>query len=287
MTTILHDFSRQRDLVLHAEVIHAVQGVAATLGVDVLIAGAFARDLHLRYGHDIAPLRQTEDIDIALAIPNWQAFAELRRQLIVEGGFAEASGIPHRLRYRGRNMELPIDIVPFGGLESADRMIAWPPSGEEVMDVFGFREARDAAVAIMMPGNVVINVVSLAALVILKLNAWQARHYTAPRKDAYDLQFITSHYLDAGNRDRLWAEFMAWTEADDFENEIAGARMLGYDAGAMLTKDGRKRVAALILKQTDEDGTGLLASEMNKHDPDRAIALLRAMHQGLTESETT
>ena len=287
MTTILHDFSRQRDLALHAKAIHAVQRVAATLGVDVMIAGAFARDLHLRYGYNIAPIRLTEDIDIALAVANWQAFAELRQLLIVVGGFAEAAGVPHRLRYRGRNMELPIDIVPFGGLESADRMIAWPPSGDEVMDVFGFREARDAAVAIMMPGNVVINVVSLAALVVLKLNAWQARHYTAPRKDAYDLQFITSHYLDAGNRDRLWAEFMAWTEADDFDYEIAGARMLGYDAREMLTKDGRKRVAALILKQTNDDGTGLLASEMNKHDPDRAIALLRAIHQGLTESETT
>jgi predicted nucleotidyltransferase len=287
MTTILHDFSRQRDLALHAEAIHAVQGVAATLGVDVLIAGAFARDLHLRYGYDIAPLRQTKDIDIALAVSSWQAFTELRQQLIDEGGFAEAAGVPHRLRYRGRNMEIPIDIVPFGGLESADRMIAWPPSGDEVMDVFGFREARDAAVAIMMPGNVVINVVSLAALVILKLNVWQARHYTAPRKDAYDLQFTTSHYLDAGNRDRLWTEFMAWTEADDFDYELAGARMLGYDAGAMLTKAGRTRVAALLLKQTNEDGSGLLASEMNKSDPDRAIAQLRAIHHGLTESETT
>ncbi len=287
MTTILHDFSRQRDLALHAEAIHAVQSVAAALGVDVLIAGAFARDLHLRYGYDIAPLRQTEDIDIALAVPSWQAFAELRQQLIDESGFAEAVGIPHRLRYRGGNMELPVDIVPFGGLESSDRMIAWPPSGDEVMDVFGFREARDAAVDMMMPGNVVINVVSLAALVVLKLNAWQARHYTAPRKDAYDLQFITSHYLDAGNRDRLWAEFIAWTEADDFDYEIAGARMLGYDAGVILTKDGRTRVATLLLKQTNEDGIRLLASDMNKNDPDRAIALLLAMHQGLTESETT
>ena len=80
---------------------------------------------------------------------------------------------------------------------------------------------------------------------------------------------------------------MAWTEADDFDYEIAGARMLGYDARAMLTKEGCMRVAAHLLTQTNENGAGLLASEMNKNDPDRAIALLRAMHQGLTESETT
>ena len=285
MTTISHNFSQRPDLAWHAEVIGAVQSIAAARGIDALIAGAFARDLHLLYGYGIAPVRQTEDIDIALAVPSWQAFAELRQQLIADGGFVEVTGIPHRLRYRGKNMELPVDIVPFGGLESADRMIVWPPSGDEVMDVFGFREARDSAVAIMMPGNIVINVVSLAALVVLKLNAWQARHYTAPRKDAYDLQFITKHYLDAGNRDRLWAEFVAWTEADDFDYEIAGARMLGNDAGAMLTLVGRQRIATMLMKQTDETSTGLLANEMNKNDPERAMAILRAMHQGITESE--
>lgn len=285
MKSISHNFSQRPELAWHAEVIGAVQNMAAARGIDVLIAGAFARDLHLRYGYGIAPLRQTEDIDIALAVPSWQAFEALRRQLIAKGGFAEVAGVPHRLGYRGKNMELPIDIVPFGGLESADRTIAWPPSGEDVMDVFGFREARASAVAIMLPGNVVSNVVSLAALLVLKLTAWQARHYMAPRKDAYDLQFIATNYLDAGNRERLWAEFAAWTEAEDFDYEIAGARMLGHDAGEILNHDGRRRVAMLLMKQTDEASTGLLAREMNKNDPDRAIALLRAMHQGLEESE--
>jgi len=111
----LHNFSLRPDLAWHAEVIGAVQDMAAARGIDVLIAGAFARDLHMQYGHGIAPVRQTEDIDIALAVPSWQAFAELRQQLIVEGGFAEVAGIQHRLRYRGKSMELPIDIVPFDG----------------------------------------------------------------------------------------------------------------------------------------------------------------------------
>ena len=81
--------------------------MAAVRGIDVLIAGAFARDLHLRYGYGIAPVRQTEDIDIALAVPSWQAFAELRQQLITKGGFAEVAGIQHRLRYLGEGVELP------------------------------------------------------------------------------------------------------------------------------------------------------------------------------------
>lgn len=274
------------DLALHAKAIGAVQRAAGGLDIALLIVGAFARDLHLRYGYDLAPLRQTEDIDIALAVPTWEAFSALRERLVKDFGFAEVPGIHHQLRYRQQDFKLPIDIVPFGGLERADRTIAWPPSGDEVMDVFGFREAQAAAIMMTLPGNVAINVVSLAALVILKLTAWQARHYEAPRKDAYDLQFIIKHYLDAGNHDRLGAEFSAWTEAENFDYEIAGARMLGNDAGALLEAAGRDRIAALLLSQTSEDTNGVLALEMNRNDPERAMEILRALRVGILESKT-
>ena len=274
------------DLALHAKAVGAVQRAAEGLDVDLLIVGAFARDLHLRYGYNLTPLRQTEDIDIALAIPSWEAFAALRERLITDFGFIAVPGIQHQLRYRQLNLELPIDIVPFGGLERSDRTIAWPPTGDEVMDVFGFREARAAAIMMTLPGNVSINVVSLAALAILKLTAWQARHYEAPRKDAYDLQFIIKHYLDAGNHDRLWEEFSAWAEAENFDYEIAGARMLGNDAGALLEAAGRDRIAAMLLSQTSEDTNGLLALEMNRNEPERAMEILRALCVGFSESKT-
>ena len=57
------------DLALQAKAIRAIQRAAEGLDVDLLIVGALARDLHLRYGYKLAPLRQTEDIDIALAVP--------------------------------------------------------------------------------------------------------------------------------------------------------------------------------------------------------------------------
>jgi predicted nucleotidyltransferase len=56
-------------------------------------------------------------------------------------------------------------------VEKPDRTIAWPPSDDEVMDVFGFREAQASAVTMMLPGSTKINVVSLPALVVLKLIA--------------------------------------------------------------------------------------------------------------------
>lgn len=84
----------------------------------------------MRYGYDFEPLRQTEDIDIALTVPDWEALAALRERLVKDFGFAEEPGIQHRLRYRQQDFELPIDIVPFGELERSDRTIAWPPSGD-------------------------------------------------------------------------------------------------------------------------------------------------------------
>ncbi|MBC7624338.1 MAG: nucleotidyl transferase AbiEii/AbiGii toxin family protein [Aeromicrobium sp.] len=292
LTSPLGNFTDIADLALHAKAIGAVQRAAEGLdvelpGVDVeiLIVGAFARDLHLRYGYNLLPLRQTEDLDIAVAFPSWHTFAALRERLISDHGFAEVPGIQHQLRYRLPNLMLPIDIVPFGGLERPDRTIAWPPSGDEVMDVFGFREAHACAITMVLPGDVSIKVVSLAALAILKLNAWQARHYEAPRKDAYDLQFITKHYLDAGNHDRLWEEFSAWADAADFDYETAGARVLGNDAGALLNDVGRERIAALLLSQTNENSNGLLALEMNRNEPARAMELLRALHVGILESK--
>ncbi|MCA2998428.1 MAG: nucleotidyl transferase AbiEii/AbiGii toxin family protein [Rhodocyclaceae bacterium] len=273
------------DLALHAKAIAGVQRAAEGLDVELLIVGAFARDLHLRYGYDLVPLRQTEDIDIALAVPSWEAFAALRERLVNDFGFAEVPGIQHQLRFAQGDFKLPIDIVPFGGLERPDRTIAWPPAGDEVMDVFGFREARSNAIMMTLPEDVTVNVVSLAALAVLKLTAWQARHYAAPRKDAYDLQFIAKHYLDAGNRDRLWEQFSSWADAED-DYEIAGARMLGNDIGALLDGVGRDRIAALLLSQTSEDTNGVLALEMNRNDPERAMESLRAIRAGLLESKT-
>ena len=272
------------DLALHARAIGAVQRAAEGLDVELLIVGAFARDLHLRYGYNLAPLRQTEDIDIALAVPSWEAFSAIRERLIKVFGFAEVPGIHHQLRFEQGGIMLPIDIVPFGGLERSDRTIAWPPAGDEVMDVFGFQEAQASAIMMTLPENVAVKVVSLAALAVLKLTAWHARHYEAPRKDAYDLQFIIKHYLDAGNNERLWEQFSGWAASED-DYETAGARMLGNDAGALLDELGCDRIAALLLSQTGEDTNGVLALEMNRPEPERAMEMLRALRVGILESK--
>ena len=277
MTNTLLDLSQRHELGLHAEIVVDVEAAAMPLGIVPLIVGAFARDVHLFYGHGIQIQRETEDIDFALALPDWTAFTALKDALHSSGAF-RASPAAHRLRHRNG---LPVDLVPFGAIEDSGRKISWPPKGEVVMDVFGFREALDTAQEVVLPGNVRTRVVSLSALALLKIVCWQERHYASPRKDAQDLYLIMSTYLDAGNGARLWEEFVDWTQDTDFEYELAGPRMLGHDIRGLLRSVDIERVTRLLHEQVDAEAPGLLPNEMNRNDPDRARALLRALLDGL------
>lgn len=273
------DFSQRTELGLHAQVIAEVQAVADALGITPLIVGAFARDLHLVYAHQIPVVRQTEDIDLALALDGWSAFEQMRTRLVDSGRFAETMSA-HRLRYGA----LPIDLVPFGLVERADRTIAWPPQGDVVMDVFGFEESQRVAIDVLLPAGVRARLVTLPALALLKLVCWQDRHVRWPRKDASDLQLIVASYLHAGNEARLWDEFVHWTQDDDFDYDASGARMLGHDIAPLLDAGGRKRVTALLEAQSQVETPGALPVEMNSHSPERAIQMLSSLLQGLGEA---
>jgi predicted nucleotidyltransferase len=275
----LLDFSQRPELGLHAQLIAEVQAVAAALGVLPLIVGAFARDLHLVHAHRVPVVRQTEDIDFALALDDWSVFEQLRSGLVASGRFAE-TGLAHRLRYDA----LPIDLVPFGLVERADRTIAWPPRGDVVMDVFGLQESQRFAIEVLLPAGVRSRVVTLPALALLKLVCWQDRHLRSPRKDAVDLQLIIASYLAAGNEARLWGELVQWTQEDDFDYDAAGARMLGYDIALLIDAGGRSRITALLEAQSDVDERGRLPLEMNSHRPELAIRMLSALLQGLREA---
>jgi predicted nucleotidyltransferase len=278
MSDSLLDFSQRRELSLHANVLADVEAVAASIGAQLLIVGAFARDLHLLYRYAIATHRETEDVDVALSLPDWQTYEALRARLIESGNFRTAGAAAQRLRHRS---DLPVDFVPFGPLETPGRKIAWPPRGEFVMDVFGVREALGTAHQIVLPGDVKARVVSLPALALLKIVCWHDRHYQYPRKDAHDLNLIIRNYLFAGNEDRLWSKFASWTREEDFDYERAGARMLGYDVRSLLDEDGVERIGSILSKQSDQDAPGVLPNEMSAADPERARALLQAILGGI------
>src|SRR5574340_188033 len=75
------------------------------------------------YAYGMETIRQTEDVDFALAVGDWSAFARLKQRLIDTGRVFEVPGAQQRLRHAS---DLPVDLVPFGGVEAADRLAGSP-----------------------------------------------------------------------------------------------------------------------------------------------------------------
>lgn len=271
------DFSHKDELRLLGALVNCVN--KAAVGRPYLLAGATARDLLLQYAHGIASGRATVDVDLAFLIETWEEFLALRQALIHSGDFAE---IPrcglHKLQFRDM---LEVDCLPFGGVESEDRTIAWPPENDFVMTMFGFKEAQRSSIAITLPDAAQVQVVSLPALAILKLIAWSERRLIEPGKDAGDLLLILRNYLAAGNHERLDAEG-PYLLGSPFDYEAASGWLLGKDMALLLDAAGRERLARIIAGEADEAGQMRLAGDMAR-EPDRPLALLRALEEGFTE----
>jgi predicted nucleotidyltransferase len=120
---------------------------------------------------------------------------------------------------------------------------------------------------------------------MMKLIAWQDRHYKSPLKDAQDLTLLVSNYLDMGNQERLWSEFAAWSDEPDYDLLRLGPRMLGIDVARQAGSEGRAYLIDIVARQADPGDPSLLAREMLPHDPVRAALMLSGILEGLTGSK--
>lgn len=253
-----------------------------------LLVGAMARDLLLYYAHNIPVSRATEDIDLGFAVADWEDFATLRAALLASTHFEAHSSMIHKFFHRrGRQ----IDLIPYGGLELADGSIAWPPRGDEVMTVVGYRAAVASATDVMLPEGQRVLVVSLPMLAVLKVIAWSERHTTAPRKDAADLLLILRSYLDAGNQQRLYDEATHLLDDSHFDYERAGAWLAGHDAATAIRKDAAEQtrvhqmISTILTKEVDPDGPLRLIGEVGGRDAENMRLLLAAFLNGLNGEE--
>lgn len=253
------DFSQKAELLGLAHVVRALQAVAGLLGVEFFLMGAAARDLMVQHAHGVVARRATEDVDFAVMVPDWKAYEVLRSGLIAGGEFSAHPGrATHRLRHASG---LPLDIIPFGGVEQQDRTYAWPPDHSEVFDCFGVKEAFTASVAADLPEGVRVKVAPIPAQTILKITAWRDRKHTDPGRDAGDLFLFLGHYMDLGNFDRATNEHPDLFEADDFDYVEAGVRLLARDMAPLLGRTGTERLLSVLRPEADEAGALLLAGQ--------------------------
>ena len=228
-------------------VVRELNQIANRLAIPFFLAGASARDMVLVNLWGQSPGRATADLDFAFAVNGWTEFEELREALLATGRFAREPRQEQRLIYADpeKGFRLPVDFIPFRGVASESRMIAWPPEGDFVMNVAGFEEALGAALRIELEPGLVISVASLPGLAILKILAWADRH-VRDNRDAADVYKILATYDSAGNLDRLYDQEIELLEAVEYDLTLAGARLLGRDAARIADMIATQQIVDLL-----------------------------------------
>lgn len=282
MSNISIDLSNQPDLAPLAAVVQALQPAARALGLRFFLMGAAARDVMLLHVHGIKTKRETKDVDFAVMVENWEAFTNMRNALLAGGQFHAPPGPAiHKLRHV--LTRLPLDIVPFGGIERADRTIAWPPAEDHVFDCFGVSEALAASVEVVLPGGINVLTASIPALVLLKITAWRDRKRTHPGRDAFDLALYLTNYLDCGNLDRAAIEHPDLYAVADYDHEATGSRLLGRDIATLLDPGTINSILQILLPEADADGALLLAQQSGM-ELGHGRRLIAALCEGLADA---
>jgi predicted nucleotidyltransferase len=239
--------------------VRALKAVTVREGIEFFLMGAAARDVMLQHAHNVDVQRLTKDVDFAVMVRDWDAFEALRGKLLASGEFQPRPGPgTHRLLFKGG---LPLDIVPFGGVERPDRTISWPPDHETIYDCFGAREAFVTSVVVRLPGGIELRVASIPALALLKVTAWHDRKHTDPGRDAPDLLLYLKSYLDCGNLDRATTEHRDLFEGEDYDYEIAGARLLARDLIKILDRSSARRILEILAPEAESEGPLVLANQ--------------------------
>jgi len=217
-----------------------------TIGSDFYIIGATARDIILSGIHKQASARRTLDLDIAIAIKEWDKFEQISNELSSIEGFHKSEKQKQLFWYK---KYFRLDIVPFGEVAKADQNIYWPPEEEFAMSVVGFTEVANTALDVSIDNEFTVKVASLPGIFILKLAAFNDRKLKT-NKDADDLAFIIENYLTI-NEERAALEHFDIYEKDNFNIYIAGATLLGRDIKSIL--GGNKETLTTFIQILTEE----------------------------------
>jgi predicted nucleotidyltransferase len=267
------------------DVIRKIDDIVGKQETKYFLAGATAREVILRHVFGRPAGRRTLDIDFGIAVRDWDHFKTLKSALVEQAGFTLHPHMVQRLIYNS-TPAVVVDLIPFGGVEGADQTIAWPPEEDIVMRVAGFSDGLESAVPVRLDQNLVIPVVIIPVLLILKLFAWVDRKHE--RRDAADIHMLLKEYGDAGNEARLYGDELNILEAEGYDFEFAGARLIGRDAAGVISEDTRKRARDILESDSRmEELTNQIIVSSARNDPEhvrRCELLVRKLRDGFLQA---
>jgi predicted nucleotidyltransferase len=220
-------------LVVETAVVHA-DGLTPN---DVMVVGAWCRDiLHSALGHSFATTA-TLDLDLALALSSWDTYRSLASAFPRVG----VSGIRFRIA------DVDVDLLPFGDIEDPQGIVD-PPTCREPLSVWAFEEIFAASLPLSLTPTATIQIPTVAGYAATKLGAWRDRSDWLEAKDAADLALVLHWYAEsAGVHERLY-ESPSGNEiliAEGTDVPLAAAHLLGVDVGATV---GPARLTELLAR---------------------------------------
>lgn len=196
---------------------------------DILLVGAMCRDaLHRQLGFAFQG-RRTHDLDLGIAVKNWQPVALVRESFPKAGD----TGIRYRIA------DVPVDVMPFGGIENPAGY-STPAPRDEAMVVFAFADAHARASELRLPSGRSIRIPTPANYAGLKLRAWIERR---DGRDASDLALVAYWYQELPSTSTRLYESPAGHRAMerwDLDLDLAATELLALDVLNNLSDANRR-----------------------------------------------
>ena len=263
--------SKEFDHPLLKPILEMLTEYFASIDVKFFVIGATARDIILSI-HGEKSRRATHDLDIAIAISNWDEYKTIEEGIVKIKDFEKDKSQKQRFIYK---KDFELDIVPFGDIMKEDDKVFWPPDEQVAMSVLGFSEVNKTTSEINIDNDLIIKVASLAGIFILKIVAWLDRNQEM-NKDADDMAFIINNYLNIHQDRAIEKYYDLIYGVDNFKINVSGAKLLGIDINAILNTS----------PDTKEKITLIIETELKKEDESRLINQMMETNSAFGFEET-
>jgi len=192
-------------------------------------------------------------------VTSWEEYRDLLQYLIDHGDLVQSSDCRHRLIFREES--IPLDVIPFGGIEDANGAISWPPDFDQTMNVCGFKTALHSALLCPV-GKTMVRVIVPPIFALLKWSSFLDDN--SRTKDLKDFYFLAQNYFDIIDAEkRVYATAAPDADIlsdDDFDYTVAGAKLIGRDC-ARIDQSLSRTIAERITADLDDRVTlGLIQS---------------------------
>jgi predicted nucleotidyltransferase len=216
---------------------------------------------------------------LGVNLESWDHYYAFTKKLCSDTKFVPAE-VVHRFEYN----EYPVDIIPFGKISDKTKKMFWPPDQTREMNLLGFEEAFSDSIIVRLREDPALDIpiVSPLGFAILKFFSWADRNDEI--KDAHDLRLVISNYADLGNEEKIY-EVDEILKQEDFDYQMAGAMLLGYDIVSIASDQTLNKVIEILENETGKEGPYKLVENMLILDSDTQfdfnLKLLQSLKSGI------